>query len=104
PSAEFVPTGPSGRGAPVSELSGDGGGLLRADQGLAHHAHHRDPEAGARRASPGRAPPLQHLPRIETPPPPASTRSPGRPPSTPPAARPFAPTVGPLCPPPLSPL
>ncbi len=53
----------------------DGGGLLRAHQGVADHAHHRDPEAGPRRASLGRAQSLQCLRRVEAPQP----RAPARP-------------------------
>jgi 4,5-dihydroxyphthalate decarboxylase len=54
---------------PNSFLQGnpDGGELLRADEGLADHAHHCDPDPGAGRASLGRPQPLQCLRRVEAP-------------------------------------
>ena len=43
--ADLLPRRPSRRRAPLPRLSRDGRGILRAHQGLADHAHHRDEEA-----------------------------------------------------------
>ena len=69
------PARPSGRRAPVPRLSGDGGGLLPTHEGLADHAHHRDPDARPGGASLGRAQSLQRLCRVEAPQPRAPARS-----------------------------
>ena len=45
----------------------DGGGVLRAHQGVADHAHHRDEEIDRRRAPLGGAKSVQRVPRIEAP-------------------------------------
>ena len=51
--ADLLPGRPSRRGAPVPELSGNGRGILRAHQGVADHAHHRDAQGDPRRDIPG---------------------------------------------------
>ena len=63
--ARLLHARPSRRGAAVPELSGDGGAVLRAHQGVADHARDRDQEVDPRPRSLGRRQPLQRLHGIE---------------------------------------